>query len=113
MRTWQNGKVATLTDWGHNPSLNNLGDMLFLRWYDQNRSWDTWLYRVSDGEPTFYRLTDEDPWNGDGDINDSGEVARKCRLPSQTPRMSGIQSSAVRSSTSWLTRPPIQATPLP
>jgi len=72
---WEDGQTRVLIDWGSNPRLNNLGDVYFLRFYDENRSWDAWLYRVSKGEPRFYRLTDEDPWNTAGDINDFAEVA--------------------------------------
>ena len=71
---WEDGKTVLLIDEGVNPKLNNLGDIYFIRFYDANRSWDAWLYRVSDGNPRFYRLTDEDAWNTDGDINDWGEV---------------------------------------
>ena len=71
---WEDGKTVLLIYEGVNPKLNNLGDIYFIRFYDANRSWDAWLYRVSDGNPRFYRLTDEDAWNTDGDINDWGEV---------------------------------------
>jgi len=72
---WEDGKTVLLIDEGAIPEVNNLGDIFFIRFYEENRSWDAWLYRVSDGNPRFYRLTDEDPWNVGGEINDWGEVA--------------------------------------
>ncbi len=74
IQTWDGQTVTTITDWGRNTYLNNDGDIMFLRFYDDDRTWEVWLYGHT-GE--FYRITD-DPWpywNTDGDINDYGEIA--------------------------------------
>ncbi len=75
IESWEAGETELLIEGGSNPYLNNRGDIFFLRWHDESQTWDAWLYLTSDGEPTLYRLSDEDPWNVDGDINDWGEVA--------------------------------------
>jgi len=75
VEVWEDGVTTLLTDWGGNPELNNLGDILFYRWHDELRSDDAWLYRVSGGETTFHRLTAESRHHTVGDINDHGEAA--------------------------------------
>ena len=73
---WENGETVVLIEEASNPRLNNLGDMYFLRFHpENNRSWDSWLYRVSDGGPVIHRLTNDNLWNTDGDINDWVEAA--------------------------------------
>jgi len=73
---WENGETVVLIDRGNNPRLNNLGDIYFLRFHPENNdSWDSWLYRVSNGGPVIHRLTDDNVWNTDGDINDWVEMA--------------------------------------
>jgi len=72
---WEDGNTKLLTDWGGGPELNNLGDIFFFRWHDELRSDDAWLYRVSDGNPTFHRLTEDSVDDTVGDINDWGEPA--------------------------------------
>ena len=68
---WQDGQTRVLTDEGRNTRLNNLGDIYFLRFDGPNGTlWDGYLYRVSGGEPTIHRLTEDNVWNTDGDIND-------------------------------------------
>jgi len=63
--------IVTLTEWGLGPHLNNHGDISFLRWHDDNSTWQVWLYRNG----WFYQLTTDPFWNGGSDINDWGEVA--------------------------------------
>jgi hypothetical protein len=70
IRVWKDGVVTWLTDWGRNPRINDRGDIYFIRWYDDNRTWQSWLYL---GE-RFYQLTDDPFWNTDGDINNQGQV---------------------------------------
>ncbi len=74
---WENGDVRKVitgrpSGW---PSLNDHGDIFFWRWYDERKTFDAWLYRVSRGEPTFHRLTDDQQWDGLGNINNLGETA--------------------------------------
>jgi len=75
IEVWENGVTELLTDWGENPKLNNLGDILFARWHDELRSTDAWLYRVSNGDPTWHRLTDDGVLDTVGKINDAVEGA--------------------------------------
>jgi len=67
---WQNGNVELLADFGRKSSLNNLGDLYFWNWHDDIGVMQPWLYRVSDGNPHFYRLVNEQAWHHAGDIND-------------------------------------------
>ena len=84
---WQAGQTKILagTDKGNNPRLNNLGDIHFLRFDGPSGTlWDGYLYRVSGGEPTIHRLTEDNVWNIDGDINDWVEVVWRWR---ESPRI--------------------------
>ncbi len=74
IEVWEKGVTRLLTDWGGNPYLNNLGDIYFYRWHDEQDSTDAWLYRVSDGEPTWHRLTEDALLDSPGDINDWTEA---------------------------------------
>jgi len=88
---WQDGETKVLTDEGRNTELNNLGDIYFLRFDGPNGTlWDGYLYRVSGGEPTIHRLTEDNVWNVDGDINDWVEVVWRWR---QSPQ---IQHGGIR-----------------
>jgi hypothetical protein len=74
---WQEGVTTRLTD-GMNATLNNLGDVYFIRWQPESRSYDAFVYYRSTDNPRIHRLTDDreiERWNGDGDINDWGEAA--------------------------------------
>lgn len=74
---WQGGTSTLLSsDAGDGkPALNNLGDIYFWRWHDDIGRAQPWLYLVSNGEPRFYRLADDQTRShGVGDINDWGEV---------------------------------------
>jgi len=90
---WEAGETIRLIDSGDAPAINNLGDVYFTRFHEENnRSYDAWLYRVSTGEPAFHRLTDEGEWDTDGDINDYGEaVWRWMRLPRQGDFSGGVR----------------------
>ncbi len=66
---WQNGAVTVLTDWGDNPSINDHGDIYFIRFHQDVEAWQSWVYKNEE----FYRLTDDAVWNADGDINEGGE----------------------------------------
>ena len=73
---WENGQTVLFTEHGGGPSLNNLGDMYFYRWDEGIRVWQPWVYRVSHGEPRFYRLVDDPKAvHTVGDINDWAEAA--------------------------------------
>ncbi|MCH7522061.1 MAG: hypothetical protein IIB42_10240 [Candidatus Marinimicrobia bacterium] len=81
---WQDGQTKVLTDEGRNTKLNYLGDIYFLRFDGPSGTlWDGYLYRVSDGEPTIHRLTEDKIWNTDGDINDHVEVVWRWRVSPQ------------------------------
>jgi len=67
---WEDGVTSLLTDWGGKASLNAFGDLYFWRWHEDSRNMQAWLYRVSDGNPHFYRLVEERAWHHAGDIND-------------------------------------------
>ena len=90
---WDKGRTIRLIENGHTPRINNLGDVYFLRFHEENnRSYDAWLYRVSTGEPTFHRLTDEDKSHTVGDINDWAEVAwRWMKLPREGDFSGGVR----------------------
>jgi len=53
IESWEEGVTTLLTDWGDSPSLNNLGDIHFIRWHDEIDTWQAWYYQVSTGTPTF------------------------------------------------------------
>ncbi len=81
---WERGQTRLLIDEGTNPRLNNLGDIYFLRFDGPGGTlWDGYLYRVSGGAPTIHRLTDDNIWNIDGDINDWVEVVWRWRVSPQ------------------------------
>ncbi len=82
LELWENGATRFITDWGRNPKLNNHGDIFFLRWYDEDRTWQGWLY-TNTGE--FLQLTDDPFSNTDGDMNDWGEIVWRWRT-SNGPR---------------------------
>lgn len=66
------------------PRLNNHGDILYNRWNIDSRSFDAWLYRQSQPDPSFYRLTDDRNEDTPGDMNDHGEaVWRAMEYPPQ------------------------------
>ncbi|MBU0637349.1 MAG: hypothetical protein KKB50_00670 [Planctomycetes bacterium] len=67
---WENGVTTLFTDWGGGPRLNDNGDMCFFRWYENESTYQMWLYRKG----WFYQLSDDPFWNASGDINDRGEV---------------------------------------
>ncbi len=69
---WENGVVTLFTDWGGGPRLNDRGDMCFYRWYDDQDTYQQWLYLNL--QDRFYQLSDDPFWNIDGDINNAGEV---------------------------------------
>jgi len=68
---WDGRHTRFLTYWGDNPSLNNRGDMYFIRWYEETETWQAWCYM--DG--MFYQLTGDPFWNTVGHINEYGEMA--------------------------------------
>jgi len=67
---WENGLTVGLTDWGDAPALNDHGDIYFIRWHQDSRTWQSWFY--SGG--VFLQLTDDPFWNVDGDLNEAGEA---------------------------------------
>jgi len=71
IEVWENGVTRLITNWGRNGTLNNHGDVFFLRWHDDNQTWQTWLY-LNTGQ--FLQLTDDPFWNMDGEISDSREI---------------------------------------
>lgn len=68
---WANHVYSVLIESGSNPALNDIGDVYFIRQDPDVAAWQSWLYR--DG--TYYRLTDDNVWNTNGDMNNWGEVA--------------------------------------
>jgi len=87
---WQDGQTVFLIDWGHVPVLNNLGDMYFSRYdpvLDQNFPW---VYRVSEGDPHFYRLAADEFRHVRGGINDWAEVTWLYKKP-MTPDQGGYR----------------------
>jgi hypothetical protein len=73
IQMWENGVATLLTDDGETSSLNNHGDVYFVRWYEQPETYQSWLYSCG----RFYQLTDDgaDHFNGPGQVNDAGEAA--------------------------------------
>jgi hypothetical protein len=67
---WEDGVTTQVTEWGNSPEVNDVGEMYFIRWHDNEERWHGWYY---DGA-TFYKLTDGLGDNGGGDINNWGEV---------------------------------------
>lgn len=74
---WENGNVWRLpTNISvENPAINNSGDLFYLQWTIEANTREAWVYGRAEPEPRFYRLTDDRFEDGDGDINDQGEVA--------------------------------------
>jgi len=70
IEVWGDGVVTLFTDSGIGPDLNDRGDMCFYRWYDDEETYQMWLYLKGE----FYQLSDDPFWNVDGDINNAGEV---------------------------------------
>lgn len=70
IQLWQDGVVTLFTDWGSGPRLNDRGDMCFFRWYEQQETYEMWLY--SSG--ALYQLTEDPFWNVAGDIDNLGQV---------------------------------------
>ena len=67
---WKDGDVEQITDWGFASAINDFGQIHFARWHDEIPAWQTWLYWNGD----FYRLSEDQYWNIQGDINNYGEV---------------------------------------
>jgi len=80
VESWQDGVTTLITDWGGAPRVNDLGDMVFYRWNDDVQTLDWWLYRVSGGEPTFHRLTNDPIRDSLGDINNWTEAAWRYKI---------------------------------
>jgi len=72
IQLWEDGATTLFTDWGGGPRLNDRGDICFFRWYNDEDTYQMWLYL--DLQDRFYQLSDDPFWNVDGDINDAGEV---------------------------------------
>jgi hypothetical protein len=73
IQLWEDGVTTLFTDWGGGPQLNDRGDLCFHRWYDDEDTYQMWLYlEVQD---RLYQLSDDPFWNINGDINDAAEVA--------------------------------------
>jgi len=70
IEVWEGGVTAPFTDWGGGPELNDHGDICFHRWYEDEETYQMWLYLRG----RFYQLSDDPFWNDSGDINNAGEV---------------------------------------
>jgi len=75
IESWQDGVTTLITDSGGGPRVNDLGDIAFYRWHDDIQATDWWLYRISNGEPSFHRLTEDRHIDALGDINNWTESA--------------------------------------
>jgi len=70
IEVWEDGVTTLLTDWGSAPHLNDRGDIAFHRWYEDESTYQLWLYHNAE----FLQITDDLVWNVTGDINQAGEV---------------------------------------
>jgi len=78
---WENGEIRKVISGRPcgGPRINEFGDIFFWRWYSETETFDAWLYYISDGEPTFHRLTEDPLDDGIGNINDWTEAAWRFR----------------------------------
>jgi hypothetical protein len=67
---WVDGVTTLVTGWGDGPKVNDVGEMYFIRWHEDEQAWHGWYF---DGV-SFYHLTENLPDNGGGDINNWGEA---------------------------------------
>jgi hypothetical protein len=70
IQLWEDGVTILFTDWGSGVRLNDQGDMYFHRWYEDESTYQAWLYVRG----RFYQLSDDSFWNTNGDINNVGEA---------------------------------------
>lgn len=80
LEVFADGQPAPFPEPGANPAINNPGDIYFIRFQANVSAWQSYVYRAADRRS--YRITDDEIWNIDGDINDAGEcVWRWSALP--------------------------------
>lgn len=70
IQLWEDDVTTLFTNWGGGPRLNDHGDITFYRWYENESTYQQWLYRSG----SFFQLSNDWFWNVDGDINNAGEV---------------------------------------
>ena len=71
IQLWEDGVTTTIIEWGAGLQINDHGDIVFNRWYEDADTYQVWLYR--DGVLT--QLTDDPAWDIDGAINNHGDIA--------------------------------------
>ncbi len=69
---WDNGVNRVVTDWGHNPYINDRGDLYFIRWDIEEQTFYPWLMRDNE----FIQLSNQIRAT-DGDIADNGDAVWK------------------------------------
>ncbi len=75
IESWQSGVTTVITDeLDGGCSVNDLGDVVFSRWDVRDQMLDWWLYRPLNGEPIFYRLTEDPIRDTLGDVNNWTEA---------------------------------------
>ncbi len=75
IESWQNGETSVITnELDRGCSVNDRGDIVFGRWHLETETWDWWLYRPLQGQPIFYRLTNDPIRDTHGDINNWTEA---------------------------------------
>jgi hypothetical protein len=67
---YKGGRSVQITDWGYPTEIADNGDIVILRWHDDEEIMQVWLYRSE----KFIRLTDDGIWNGGRAINSWGEM---------------------------------------
>ncbi|MCH8253271.1 MAG: hypothetical protein IID36_12540 [Planctomycetes bacterium] len=67
---WKDGVSTMITDWGLAPRINDLSEIAFHRWHEDNSTWQVWLYRGAE----ILQITDEPFWNSSMDINNWTEI---------------------------------------
>lgn len=70
LQKWENGVVTDLTNWGSVPVINDRGDIVFYRWYDEIDDRQVWLCRRG----RFIQMTTDADYNYVPRINDRGDV---------------------------------------
>lgn len=87
---WDGDKDVGVVDWGSVPSLNDNGRVYASVWdFDGRRSWQPWVFDVSDDGITPFRLADNPYSYSRGRINAWGETAATWAVSPRNSQWSG------------------------